>query len=110
MNDDYIRYAQSRKHENLSAIGHYLEIENYALIDKYITQKQHFGMGSWANGDKLWQIKNLDKRKYELCQEHNLTLLYLAKKQDRSYIKDDIIYKDKIYFDIDELIRDVINK
>ena len=72
--------------------------------------KQHFGMGSWANGDKLWQIKNLDKRKYELCQEHNLTLLYLAKKQDRSYIKDDIIYKDKIYFDIDELIRDVINK
>ena len=45
MNDDYIRYAQSRKHENLSAIGHYLEIENYALIDKYITQKQHFGIG-----------------------------------------------------------------
>ena len=45
MNDDYIRYRQSRKHENLSAIGRYLEIENYALIDKYITQKQHFGMG-----------------------------------------------------------------
>ena len=45
MNDDYIRYAQSRKHENLSAIGSYLEIENYALIDKYITQKKHFGMG-----------------------------------------------------------------
>ena len=45
MNNDYIRYAQSRKHENLSAIGHYLEMQNYALIDKYITQKQHFGMG-----------------------------------------------------------------
>ena len=45
MNDDYIRYGQSRKHENLSAIGRYLEMENYALIDKYITQKQHFGMG-----------------------------------------------------------------
>ena len=45
MNDDYIRYAQSRKHENLSAIGHYLEMQNYALIDKYITQKHHFGMG-----------------------------------------------------------------
>ena len=45
MNDDFSRYRQSRKHENLSAIGRYLEIENYALIDKYITQKQHFGMG-----------------------------------------------------------------
>lgn len=45
MNDDYIRYAQNRKHENLSAIGRYLEMENYALIDKYVTQKQHFGVG-----------------------------------------------------------------
>jgi hypothetical protein len=45
MNDDYIRYAQGRKHENLSAIGRYIEKENYALIDKYVTQKQHFGMG-----------------------------------------------------------------
>ena len=45
MNDDYIRYAQSRKHENLSAIGRYLEIANYDLIDKYIMQKQQFGMG-----------------------------------------------------------------
>ena len=45
MNEEYVRYAQNRKHENLSAIGRYLEIENYALIDKYITQKQHFGMG-----------------------------------------------------------------
>ena len=45
MNDDYIRYAQSRKHENLSAIGRYIEMENYALIDKYINQKEHFGTG-----------------------------------------------------------------
>ena len=45
MNDDYIRYAQSRKHENLSAIGRYLEIANYDLIDRYIIQKQQFGMG-----------------------------------------------------------------
>ena len=45
MNEEYVRYVQNRKHENLSAIGRYLEIENYALIDKYITQKQHFGLG-----------------------------------------------------------------
>lgn len=45
MKDEYIRYSHSRKHENLSAIGRYLEIANYDLIDKYITQKQHFGMG-----------------------------------------------------------------
>ena len=45
MKEEFVRYAQNRKHENLSAIGRYLEIENYALIDKYIAQKQHFGMG-----------------------------------------------------------------
>lgn len=45
MKDEYIRYSQSRKHKNLSAIGRYLEIANYDLIDRYIIQKQQFGMG-----------------------------------------------------------------
>jgi hypothetical protein len=45
MNEEYVRYAQNRKHENLSAIGRYLEIQNYSLIDKYIAQKQQFGIG-----------------------------------------------------------------
>lgn len=45
MRDEYIRYSKSRKHENLSAIGRYLEIANYDLIDRYIIQKQQFGMG-----------------------------------------------------------------
>ena len=45
MNEEYVRYAQNRKHENLSAIGRYLEIQNYSLIDKYIAQKQQFRMG-----------------------------------------------------------------
>ena len=45
MNEEYVRYAQNRKHKNLSAIGRYLEIQNYSLIDKYIAQKQQFGIG-----------------------------------------------------------------
>lgn len=45
MNEEYVRYVQNRKHENLSAIGRYLEIQNYSLIDKYIAQKQQFGIG-----------------------------------------------------------------
>lgn len=45
MKDEYIRYSKRKNHENLSAIGRYLEIANYDLIDKYIMQKQQFGMG-----------------------------------------------------------------
>ena len=45
MKDEYIRYSKRKNYENLSAIGRYLEIANYDLIDKYIMQKQQFGMG-----------------------------------------------------------------
>lgn len=45
MRDEYIRYSKRKNHENLSAIGRYLEMANYDLIDKYIMQKQQFGMG-----------------------------------------------------------------
>ena len=44
MKDEFIRYSKSRQHNNLSAIGRYLEIANYDLIDRYIIQKQQFGM------------------------------------------------------------------
>ena len=45
MKDEFIRYSKSRQHNNLSAIGRYLELPNYDLIDRYIIQKQQFGMG-----------------------------------------------------------------
>ena len=74
-----------------------------------LTKKVTFSI--WAPSAKSVVLQFFkDGSTKSIYQEHNLTLLYLAKKQDRSYIKDDIIYKDKIYFDIDELIRDVINK
>ena len=44
MHEEYIRYVQSREPKNLSAIGRYLEMQNYSMIDKYIAQKQNLGM------------------------------------------------------------------
>lgn len=45
MNEEYVRYVQSREHKDYSAFGRYLEMQNYSLIDKYIAQKESFGMG-----------------------------------------------------------------
>lgn len=66
--------------------------------------KQHFGKGGWGTSYDFDKIKELDKIKYNNCKEHNIRLLYLVKKQDKSYITDDIIYKESIYFDIKDLM------
>ena len=56
-----------------------------------------------VDGERLMilkKIKELDVIKFEKCKKNNIKLIYFAKKQDKSYITDDIIYKDLIYFDI----------
>lgn len=70
--------------------------------------KQHFGLGKWVEKDGYEKIKELDIKKYNLCQQQGVDLLYLVKKQDKSYIKEDIIYKDKIYFDIERMIENIV--
>ena len=67
--------------------------------------KQHFGSGGWGGDYDFDKIKELDIRKFENCKNNNIRLLYFAKRQDKSYVKDDIIYKDLIFFDIKELIK-----
>ena len=70
--------------------------------------KQHFGKGGWGVTYDFNKIKELDNRKFEACKKHGVIIRYLVKKQDKSYITDDIPYKDVIYFDIKELMRCII--
>ena len=67
--------------------------------------KQHFGIGQYCFRYGYNKIKELDEKKYNLCVKNNIAILYLVQKQDKSYIKDDIIYKEFICFDIKDLIR-----
>ena len=72
--------------------------------------KQHFGKGGWTNKHDYFyeKIKELDKRKFDICKNKNIRLLYLAKKEDKSYIANDVFYKDLIYFNIEELIKCIV--
>lgn len=96
------------------AIYHY---RNYELIenleiDIFIPSKncaievnggQHFKPNSFFGGYKqfLKQCEN-DKRKYELCQKHNISIFYYTniKKYPSNYL-------DKIYNDINDIIQEI---
>ncbi len=70
--------------------------------------KQHFGNGGWGTSYDFEKIKELDVIKFEKCKKNNIKLIYFAKKQDKSYINNDIIYKNLIYFDIKDLMKCII--
>ena len=39
MSDEYNRYLQRKEHKETSALGFYVQMQDLALIDKYINQK-----------------------------------------------------------------------
>ena len=66
--------------------------------------KQHFGVGGFAKGLKYDILFNSDIKKYNLCKENNIEVYYLVDKKNISYIKNDIIYKDKIFTDLNDIL------
>ena len=63
--------------------------------------KQHFGVGKWTDNGVVIER---DKRKFNLCNDNQLELIYLVDKRNKSYIKEDIIYKDKIFIDFNDML------
>lgn len=39
-----------------------------------------------------------------VCKENNIEIYYLVDKKNISYIKNDIIYKDKIFTDLNDIL------
>lgn len=67
--------------------------------------KQHFGSGGWSENFDFKRLFELDERKYALCKENGLKLIYISNKRIKSYIKENIIYYKDIIFDIKELLK-----
>lgn len=104
LKENNIKYIAQYKNDWLGkqSLDFFLQDYNIAIECQ---GKQHFGKGGWGDNYDFDKIKELDRRKFELCKNNGIKLLYLAKKNDKSYITDDIIYKDLIYFDITDLIK-----
>ena len=66
--------------------------------------KQHFGVGGFVKGLKYDILFNSDIKKYNLCKENNIEVYYLVDKKNISYIKNDIIYKDKIFTNLNDIL------
>lgn len=71
--------------------------------------KQHFGVGGWGKNFDYQNVKRLDIKKYKLCNENGINLYYLMNIKNKSYITEDIIYIDRIFFNIKDLI-DVVTE
>lgn len=66
--------------------------------------KQHFGIGGWTDNFDFNKIYQCDEKKYKLCEKNKINLIYIVDNKDKSYIKEDIIYKDKIYTDFNDIL------
>lgn len=62
---------------------------------------QHFGVGKWAENDNIIER---DKKKFSLCNDNQVDLIYLIDKKNKSYVKEDIIYRNKIFTDLNDII------
>ena len=65
--------------------------------------KQHFGYGGWKKDYDFDKIYTLDEKKYNICKENNIIICYLVGKENRSYIKDNIVYKEYIFTDLNDI-------
>ena len=62
---------------------------------------QHFGVGKWAENDNIIER---DKKKFSLCNDNQVDLIYLIDKKNKSYVKEDIIDRNKIFIDLNDII------
>ena len=72
--------------------------------------KQHFGHGGWSTNCDFDIIFENDVRKYYLCNKHGINLLYFVNEKEMNLINDNVIYKDKIFFNLSELFRCITEK
>lgn len=53
--------------------------------------KQHFGLGGWSKTFDLNKIQELDLRKYQLCKEHNVKLLYYTHEDFEEFLGESLV-------------------
>ena len=64
--------------------------------------KQHFGIGGWGENYNFEEQKKLDEKKYNLCKNNNIKLIYFVDKVNYNISKN-FFTEDNIFFDINGL-------
>lgn len=53
--------------------------------------KQHFGLGGWSKKFDFKKLQELDLRKYNLCKEHNIKLLYYTHEDFEEFLGESLV-------------------
>lgn len=100
--NEHTTFDYQRKFQwlGLQKIDFYLPEYNVAIECQ---GKQHFKPVEYFGGDIAFKrMQELDKRKYDLCKEHNVKLLYYA--EEKEY---DEFLGDKLYKNTEDLINEI---
>lgn len=68
--------------------------------------KQHFGIGNWSEDKNI--IFERDKRKYELCKEHGISIYYLHSFNNIPNCENDDMYKNNSFNNINILLERIM--
>ncbi len=100
-----VEYIKEHKDKwlGLQRLDFYLPQYNVAIECQ---GKQHFAK-FYNTEEGFEKIKCNDLKKYTLCKQNGIKIFYYAK-NDKRYIPD--TYYDKIYFNLDELFKEIIDK
>lgn len=105
LKDNHIRYEPQKRFEWLGkqSLDFYLPDYNIAIECQ---GEQHFNDVLFFNNISLEQRIELDERKFELCKEHNIDILYFTNIK----IGEEFLKKHKYYFTNKELLQEIKNK
>lgn len=96
-----VDYAPQHKFEWLGShqsVDFFIPSKNIAIECQ---GKQHFGEGGWSKDFDFNKQYELDKRKYNLCKENRVKLLYFSNIQPK------FEYFDKVFTDKDKLLESI---
>lgn len=105
LNDNNIKYIYQYKNNIFSRLSIDFFLPEYNIAIEY-QGRQHFQSVSVFGGNEEFEkIKERDIRKYNICKENNIKILYFT--YDKRILPKE--YFDKIYIDEKELIYDIKN-
>ena len=103
LNENKITYEQQKKFDWLGkqSLDFYLPQYNIAIECQ---GKQHFGQGYVLTHNNFDYIMHNDIKKYQLCVDHGIQLIYLANIEDKNTITQDFYIDKTILFSTNDVL------
>lgn len=106
--DEYNKFEWLRVYKNGGKMSFDMFIKEYNIAIEY-QGKQHFESVERFGGIENLEItKKRDKKKYELCKENNITLIYFVPKKYEKYMKNKLFFTNRK--ELLEYLRKITNR